>query len=228
MAGYDQNNPGDSDDLTRFLDEDFGTDEVDLFEFTSGEEESPLTQLKTIILGLDWEITDEALQDLADEIEHLRYLEQFEHDKVSQVYLQALDKIGNYLLIEGAYAHPNSIKLLLSLFYDFEKIISSEVITGAEITALLKADVRKFKILQYQIAQKHGAAVAEATEAAAALPLTDDKTLLDIHAAILELDWEVTDEGLESLKEHLGVLQDQYADNKYIQIVSKGLITLAS
>ena len=64
MAEYDPNNPGavsGSDDLTRFLDEDFGTDEVDLFEFTSGEEESPLTQLKTIILGLDW---NPALQNL--------------------------------------------------------------------------------------------------------------------------------------------------------------------
>ena len=38
------------DDLTRFLDEDFDTDDVDLFEFTS-EEESPLTQLKSIILS---------------------------------------------------------------------------------------------------------------------------------------------------------------------------------
>ena len=72
MTQHDPNNPGavnDVDDLTRFLDEDFGTDEVDLFEFTGGEEESPLTQLKAIILGLDWEITDESLQDLADEIE---------------------------------------------------------------------------------------------------------------------------------------------------------------
>ena len=70
------------DDLTRFLDEDFDTDNVDLFEFTS-EEESPLTQLKSIILSLDWEITDEILQDLIDEIERLRVQDLFESDKVS-------------------------------------------------------------------------------------------------------------------------------------------------
>lgn len=215
------------DDLTRFLDEDFGTDEVDLFEFTSGEEDSPLTQLKTIILGLDWEITDEALQDLADEIEHIRNLEQFQHDKVSQVYAQALDKIGNYVLTEGAYAHPNAIKLLMTLFYDFEKITSSEHITGAEITALLKADVRKFKILQYQIAQKHGSADPNvAAVATAELPLTEHKTLLDIHAAILELDWEVSDEGLNRMADQLAILKDQFADNRYIQIVIRGLSTL--
>jgi len=215
------------DDLTRFLDEDFGTDEVDLFEFTSGEEESPLSQLKTIILGLDWEITDEALQDLGDEIEHIRNLEQFQHDKVSQVYAQALDKIGNYVLIQGAYAHPNSIKLLMTLFYDFEKITSSEHITGAEITALLKSDVRKFKILQYQIAQKHGSTDPGATAVATAqLPITEHKTLLDIHASILELDWEVSDESLKRMADQLAILKDQFADNRFIQIVIRGLITL--
>jgi pilus assembly protein FimV len=216
------------DDLTRFLDEDFATDEVDLFEFTSGEEDSPLTQLKTIILGLDWEITDEALQDLADEIDQLRNLEQFQHDKVSQVYLQALDKIGNYVLTEGAHAHHNAIKLLMTLFYDFEKITSSEHITGAEITALLKADVRKFKILQYQIAQKHGTAIPAATAAAADLPITEHKTLLGIHAAILEIDWEVTDETLSHLTEQLTTLKEEFTDSRYIQIVIRGLSTLNS
>ena len=227
----DPNKPGEDavDDLTRFLDEDFGTDEVDLFEFTSGEEESPLTQLKTIILGLDWEITDEALQDLADEIEHIRNLEQFQHDKVSQVYAQALDKIGNYLLTEGAYSHPNAIKLLMTLFYDFEKITSSEHITGAEITALLKSDVRKFKILQYQIGQKHGSTDSGATAVATAeLPLTEHETLLDIHAALLELDWEVTDEGLKQMADQLAVLKEQFEDNRFIQIVIRGLNTLNS
>ena len=227
----DPNKPDEDtvDDLTRFLDEDFGTDEVDLFEFTSGEEESPLTQLKTIILGLDWEITDEALQDLADEIEHIRNLEQFQHDKVSQVYAQALDKIGNYLLTEGASSHPNAIKLLMTLFYDFEKITSSEHITGAEITALLKSDVRKFKILQYQIGQKHGSTDSGATAVATAeLPLTEHETLLDIHAALLELDWEVTDKGLKQMADQLAVLKEQFEDNRYIQIVIRGLNTLNS
>ncbi|MFO7653216.1 MAG: hypothetical protein R6X25_05270, partial [Candidatus Krumholzibacteriia bacterium] len=203
-----QNNPNkkpgmeEVDDLTRFLDEDFATDAVDLFEFTS-EEDSPLTHLKSIILSLDWEITDEILQDLNGEIAHLKHLDQFAHDKVSQVYLQGLDKIGKYIQSEGASAHPNSIKLLLTLYYDFEKILSSEHITGAEITALLKADVRKFKILQHQIAQKHGTAAVATEEVSAPLPLTEHKDLQGIQAAILELDWEVTDRGLNNLAKQL-------------------------
>ncbi|RJX22972.1 MAG: hypothetical protein C4563_02880 [Desulfobulbus sp.] len=214
------------DDLTRFLDEDFGTEDVNLFEFTS-EQDSPLTQLKSVILSLDWEISDETLHDLTEEINHLKHLEQFENDKVSQVYLQGLDKIGHYVQAEGAYAHPNALKLLLTLYYDFEKILSSEHITGAEITALLKADVRKFKILQHQIAQKHGTTAAT-EEVASPLPLTEHKDLQGIQAAILELDWEVTDNGLNNLGEQLNILKDQYADDRYIQVIIQGLHSLKS
>ena len=213
------------DDLTRFLDEDFGTEDVNLFEFTS-EQDSPLTQLKSIILSLDWEISDETLQDLTDEISHLKQLEQFASDKVSQVYLQGLDKIGHYIQAEGAYCHPNSIKLLLTLYYDFEKILSSEHITGAEITALLKADVRKFKILQHQIAQKHGATAAATEEVSTPLPLTEHKDLQGVQAAILELDWEVTDKGLTNLTDQLNILKERYPEDRFIQVIIQGLHSL--
>ena len=209
------------DDLTRFLDEDFATDEVDLFEFTS-EEDSPLTQLKSIILSLDWEITDEILQDLTDEIDHLRHLDHFEHDKVSQVYLQGLDKIGQYIQSEGAHAHPNSIKLLLTLYYDFEKILSSEHITGAEITALLKADVRKFKILQYQIAQKHGVTAVPPKKSANAAATDRAQGPSGVQAAILELDWEVTDKGLKNLADQLNMLKNQFAERPLHQDCHSG------
>ena len=58
-------------DLTLFANESFDTQDVDLFEFTS-EESSPLTRLKSIILSLDWEINDEILQELADELDNLQ------------------------------------------------------------------------------------------------------------------------------------------------------------
>ena len=216
------------DDLTRFLDEDFDTDDVDLFEFTT-EEDSPLTDLKSIVLSLDWEITNETLENLANEIHRLEGEENFQADKVSLVYLQGLAKIGQYVLSEGAKTHPNAIKLLLTFYYDFEKILSSDTITGTEITALLKADVRKFKILQYQIAKRHGieAPVPVADEARQmGLVYTDSEALRGIRAVILELDWEVTDEGLEKLTEQIEKLKQKFSDDRYIQILLQGLFTL--
>ncbi|MCI5132984.1 MAG: hypothetical protein D3904_16075, partial [Candidatus Electrothrix sp. EH2] len=135
-------------DLTQFADESFDNDEVDLFEFTD-DEESPLLRLKAIVLSLDWDITEDTLAELTEELAYLR--SQWAGDKTAQIYFQGMDNIGKYLQKEGAYANPNAIKLLLTLFYNYEKIISSADLSDEAVTAMLKADIRKFKVLQYQI-----------------------------------------------------------------------------
>ncbi|WP_457572961.1 hypothetical protein [Desulfolithobacter sp.] len=224
-------------DLTLFADEEFDTDEVDLFEFT-GIDDSPLTRLKSIILSLDWEINDEILQELTDETASLQEL--WQGDKIAQVYLQGLDKLGRYLREEGAYAHPNAIKLLLTFYYDFEKIISSESITGDEITTLLKNDVRKFKILQYQIIQaqeRTKVPVSREEVIEEVLTAPGDSTneieadiyvtpLQGLKAAILGLDWEVTDENLERFEIQVQKCLDEYQDNKPAAILLQGLHAL--
>jgi len=219
-----------AEDLTLFADEAFDTDDVDLFEFT-GEEDSPLTRLKSIILSLDWEITDEILQELADELAELQKV--WEGDKVARVYLQGLDKIGRYLRSQGAYAHPNAIKLLLTFYYNFEKIISSPDITGDTIAALLKGDVRKFKILQYQISQTAPPPETEgAGETAAgaeiALPVDSDNPLQLLKASILGLEWEVTDEGLGEFGQRVNGVEETCGDNRAAQVLIQGLKALGA
>ncbi len=219
-----------AEDLTLFADETFDTDDVDLFEFT-GEEDSPLTRLKSIILSLDWEITDEILQELADELAELQKV--WEGDKVARVYLQGLGKIGRYLRSEGAYAHPNAIKLLLTFYYNFEKIISSPDITGDTIAALLKGDVRKFKILQYQISQitpapegdEESEAVAEAGYTVA--PDSQDPLQL-LKASILGLEWEVTDTGLEEFNQRVVGVEETCGDDRSVQVLIQGLKALGA
>lgn len=222
----------DFEDLTLFANESFDTQDVDLFEFTS-EESSPLTRLKSIILSLDWEINDEILQELADELVNLETM--WQGDKVAEVYLQGLAKIGNYIRTKGAYAHPNSIKLLLTFFYNFEKIISSPNITGDQITQLLKGDVRKFKILQYQIT-KSEQSVEEYREAltppimereqSVASPADDTPSTQLLKAAILGLDWEVTDESLRQFNANLAACHQQMTDNKPALVLLQGLQAL--
>lgn len=218
----------DFEDLTLFANESFDTQDVDLFEFTS-EESSPLTRLKSIILSLDWEINDEILQELADELDNLQAM--WQGDKVAEVYLQGLHKIGSYIRTKGAYAHPNSIKLLLTFFYNFEKIISSDKITGEQITQLLKGDVRKFKILQYQINQSEIVPGSDAPQQAE-VPIAvaaDTAETLDIHsikqlkAAILSLDWEVTDESLRQFNKSIVGLHQFIAENKPALVLVQGL-----
>ncbi len=220
-------------DLTLFADESFDTDDVDLFEFT-GDSDSPLTRLKSIILSLDWEISDEILQELIDEIDNLQQV--WQGDKVAQVYLQGLHKIGNYLRAEGAYSHPNAIKLLLSFFYNFEKIISSEKITGDAITTLLKADVRKFRILQYQINQKTSIShIATEENSSDELAISGEESVAEIpecepltclKATILGLEWEVTDKGLDQFNSQIADIREHFMENKSAQVLIQGLQAL--
>jgi len=222
----------DFEDLTLYANESFDTQDVDLFEFSS-EESSPLMQLKSIILSLDWEINDEILQELADELEKLE--SSFQNDKVAEVYLQGLHKLGGYIRTKGAYAHPNSIKLLLTFFYNFEKIISSPNITEEEITQLLTGDVRKFRILQYQINQteeepasgsdKEISETAASPVAEASLPAQTGPAK-QLKAAILSLDWEVTDESLRLFNTSLAPFHGMFADNKPALVLVQGLQVL--
>jgi len=220
-------------DLTLFANESFDTQDVDLFEFTS-EESSPLTRLKSIILSLDWEINDEILQELADELDNLQSM--WQGDKVAEAYLQGLSKIGNYIRTKGAYAHPNSIKLLLTFFYNFEKIISSQNITGEQITQLLKGDVRKFRILQYQITQSEdntpepvvvAAIEPSAPPVAPSAPPVESNAAKLLKAAILSLDWEVTDESLAQFNNTLAASHQQMTGNKPALVLLQGLQALS-
>lgn len=221
----------DFEDLTLFANESFDTQDVDLFEFTS-EESSPLTRLKSIILSLDWEINDEILQELADELDNLQSM--WQGDKVAEVYLQGLSKIGSYIRTKGAYAHPNSIKLLLTFFYNFEKIISSEQITGEQITQLLKGDIRKFKILQYQINQSEDSSIPPVESTFEPSPPTPDITApstepssaKQLKAAILSLDWEVTNDSLAQFHTTLASCHQLMADNKPALVLLQGLQAL--
>ena len=235
-------------DLTQFADESFDNDEVDLFEFTD-DDESPLLRLKSIVLSLDWDITEDTLAELTEELSDLRSL--WDGDKVAQIYLQGMDNIGKYLQKEGAYAHPNAIKLLLTLFYNYEKIISSTDLSSEAIAVMLKADVRKFKVLQYQIgtagveghAEKHAEEhVEEHVEAVSppekiiqgdieSTPLLHeeaDDPLTSMEATILGLEWEVTQEGLEKFHSEATELRGHLADNRDAQILVQGLQALGS
>ncbi|MGI6657392.1 MAG: hypothetical protein ACOX5Z_11370 [Desulfobulbus sp.] len=216
-------------DLTVFANESFDTDGVDLFEFTS-EESSPVTQLKSIILSLDWEITDETLDELSDELQNLQNM--WEDDKVAGVYLQGMHKIGRYIRTRGAHAHPNAIKLLLTFFYDFEKIIISQDISGDAITQLLKNDIRKFKILQYQINLSESNLAAEPQheqEAVVPAPAMEGRTPLEqLQASVLGLDWEVTDASLVQFNDIIRQCREQLTDNKPASILLHGLEVLGA
>lgn len=170
------------DDLTVGIDdydEDFDTGGVDLFDYV-GDEESPLARLKSLVLSIDWEITDDILRQFNEELLDLKDI--WHGNKVNLIYVQALEKISRYIYKEKSSAHPNAIKLLLTFYTNLEKIVSDEEMSDQVKKEILLEDIQRFERLKKVIAPK-----AEEKEDAPAVPLiSDDSPAVEPAAEIEE------------------------------------------
>lgn len=215
-----------AEDLTLYADEDFDTNDVDLFEYT-GEDDSPLTNLKSIILSLDWEITAEILDEMLEEIRSLQQL--WRGDKVLNIYLQGLSKIGIYIKNELANAHPNSVKMLSIFFANLEKLVSSDKMSEAEIKKMVGDDIRKFRIMRYQISRRRISSLTMDTQddgGADSEQMEKRKELRRLQAIILGIDWEISDKTLQSLTREIDTLSYRYKNDSYISTLLQGLRSL--
>jgi len=229
------------DDLTMGMDEEesFASDSIDLLGFGGGDQNSPIARLKTIILSIDWEINDDILQQLDDELHDLS--EVWENDKIKQVYVQGLSKIGKYIYKEKAGSHPNSIKLLITFYHNLEKIVTNEdSMTEDEKKNLLLADVKKFDQLKSQIGKpvessepSRSATITVATEEAAPVSgfskeSADVIELKTLKALVLGIDWEINDLEIQKLGNEVKRLETVFSQNKAKLILLQGIGALSS
>lgn len=249
------------DDLTAVKDEYTSSHEleaVDLFEYV-GNDESPISKLKSIVLSIDWEITDDILEQFIEELQDLKDI--WAEDRVKQVYVQGLEKITKYIYKEKANANPNAIKLLLTFYRDLEKIVTTESMDYEEKKRILLEDVKRFEFLKRQIlddgqqeSQETAAAVSEKTIVQAApepnevsatvdllepsvedepitkstIVLGDTTILRGLKAAILGIDWEITDQDLNLLAHEVHTLERTFQDSKAKRIFLQGIGALGA
>jgi len=116
---------------------------------SSGVQDSPLTNLNAILLSIEWEITDEILTGLIAEIERLKDI--YQNDKILFSFLQLHGSVGKYINTRKVSAHPESIKLLNSVYHGLEKVVESPEMSAAEKKRLLAEEVENFKALKEQI-----------------------------------------------------------------------------
>ena len=102
----------------------------DLGDDSGTTEHSPLWDLKAIVLSIDWEITDEIMNRLTDQIERSKKV--YKDDRSLLLFLQLLDSVGKYIRINKADTHPDAIKLLNSVYTSLEKVALSKTITPSE------------------------------------------------------------------------------------------------
>jgi hypothetical protein len=129
-------------------------------------ENTPLNELKSLVLSLEWEITEQLMEKLSSEIDSLE--KQYKNDKIVVAFLQLLASLGKYIRKKRADAHPESIILLHSVYESLEKVMLSPGLTEVIQKKMLVNEVTKYKKLKEQILSKTPAPKKEEKQQAAA------------------------------------------------------------
>lgn len=147
-----------SSELENRLDALFGENDIQLPNVPEKQqnEHYPLAELKNLILSIDWEITDEVLDNLLLQLKDLQLT--YEHDKIVTMFLQILKSLGNYIRTHRAKAHPKTFKILNSVFVSLDKVVLSKDMTERAKKKILRAEMNRYKALRAQIAQSKSAA----------------------------------------------------------------------
>lgn len=111
----------------------------------------PLKELKSTILAIDWEITDDALNAFLDQVEALT--DAFESDKVVMTLLKLLKSLGKYIRTHKSKAHPDTVKRLMAVYSALETAVVDEELSRDQKERMLLEEVRQFKRLKAQIVE---------------------------------------------------------------------------
>lgn len=131
-----------------------------------------IADLKSIILSLDWEITDEIIQRLDREVNKLQ--KHWQTSKIHLSFLQMFRSIGSYVLSKGSNTHPDSISLLHSLYKNFEHIVLNPSMTVATQKEILLKEMKKFNDLKQTISSAKISKVLKAEKERMTMSPMDD------------------------------------------------------
>jgi hypothetical protein len=116
-----------------------------------------LEKLKTVVLSIDWEITDTCLAELMQETERL--LPIFEQDRFTHTLLRMLNALGRYIQKRKASAHPAAINRVMTVYSTLEKLAGDSTLTEEQRRQLIANEIAAFKKLKQQVeAQRTGTA----------------------------------------------------------------------
>jgi hypothetical protein len=111
----------------------------------------PLSELKNLILSIDWEITDEVLEKLLQQIKDLNMA--YQHDKIVLTFLRILNSLGVYIKKNRAKAHPKTFKTLNSVFSSLDRVVLSKDMVETDKKKILSTEINRYNKLRIQIAQ---------------------------------------------------------------------------
>lgn len=130
-----------------------------------GHSDDPLDELKSLVMSIEWEITDEVMERFLTQVDSVKT--RFETDRILVMFLQLLGSLGLYVKTNKGRAHPSAFKLLNSVYGSFEKASSPGSISPSEKKKLLYLELNKYKELKGQIESVREPESAAASRSAA-------------------------------------------------------------
>jgi hypothetical protein len=122
----------------------------------------PLKDLKSTILAIDWEITDDSLETFIAQVEGLQA--EFEDDKVIHTLLKLLRSLGKYIRKQKSQAHPDTIKRLMSVYSALEETVTNAEMSRDAKEKMLLEEVRQFQRLKAKIIPTNATYLASGTQ----------------------------------------------------------------
>ena len=104
---------------------------------------SPLKDMKSIVLSIEWEISDHILEQFDEEINKLYLL--YTGNRIIQGFLRILRFLGRYIRVRGVSSNQDSINLLLSVYDHLETVMISEEMTEARKHISLIDNIKKYR-----------------------------------------------------------------------------------
>jgi hypothetical protein len=134
----------------------------------------PLAELKNLILSIDWEITDDTLEQLIQQIKDLKLT--YQQDKIVLGFLQILNSLGSYIKTNRGKSHPKTFKILNAVFSGLDKVVLAPDMTEPAKKKILLAAMKRYKELRTRISKDKTAAPpkAKARSAQAGAPKISD------------------------------------------------------
>jgi hypothetical protein len=150
------NNDSLTSELESRLDDLFSEDDAPpLVETETQKLEYPLSELKNLVLSIDWEITDEALVDFISQVKSLKA--KYQDDKIILMFLQILGSLGEYIKAHRGKAHPKTFKILNSVFARLDAVVRTDEMSDPEKKKNLHIAMKRYKLLRKEISKEKAA-----------------------------------------------------------------------
>lgn len=167
-----------------------------------------IEKLKSAVLSIDWEITDECLNELIGETEKL--LPYFEDDPITHALLRMLRALARYVRKRKAQSHQDAIKRVMSVYGSFETLASDKSLSELQKRRIVAKEIQAFKKLKEQV-EGQGAVADKAAKGSKDLSaLLEHKQFQQVVTAVeerLNAEVKVLKAQLQTLQKELDMLR---------------------